>query len=145
MEKRIKSGVHAGREKPVVRKYYGCLHCKSLALKRLSTTSGDPEGIREDYECLVCGGVFGCCKSHFTEVHESEWEGDWPMPRPNRNKVFAMQLLVALEEQYGFRFRSKEIEVAETVSTLIETHHASLLKRNQALQERLEAVRVAAK
>lgn len=127
--------------KPMERKYYGCIHCKSLAVKRLSTCSGDPEGIREDSECLVCGGVFGCCKSSFTTIHESEWEGDEPMPRPNRNKIDAMQILIALEEQFNFRFRSREVAAAQVVTDLIKEQRGAMLRRNQSLTTRLEEVR----
>lgn len=141
MKKRVAlAGYHKGRELPVVRKYYGCLHCKSLALKRLTSCFGDPEGIRSDSECLVCGGVFGCCKSSSTKISADEWEGDGPMPRPDREKVAAMRLLIVLEEKFGFHFRAREVEAANEMAGLIKSHSAMLLTSLQVMQEKLDAV-----
>lgn len=67
------------------------------------------------------------------------------MPRPNRNAVFAMQLLIALEEQFNFRFRSKEVQATKCVTALIDAHHVTLLKRNKELTDRLDAVKLAAR
>jgi len=33
-------------------------------LKTLSTTDGDPEGIRQDRQCKQCGQVWGVTKAH---------------------------------------------------------------------------------
>lgn len=126
------------------RKYYGCKHCGSWCVVSLKTCIGDSrDGIREDYNCKVCGGVYGSAAHGRVFIDERDWEdatGE-KMPKPNRERTLAMQILITLEEQFNFRFRSKELEVVEAITPLIETHHASLLKRNRSASERLEKIR----
>lgn len=126
------------------RKYYACKHCGSWCVKQLGTCVGDSrDGIRPDYQCGACGGVYGTAAHGYVFITESEWleETGEQMPRPNTERVLAMQILVALEEEYNFRFRSKELKVLESIVPFIEKHHQGLLAFKHSASERLKAIR----
>jgi hypothetical protein len=63
------------------------------------------------------------------------------MPRVDKERKLAMRILIALEEQFNFRFRSKELKVVEAITPLIKAHHENLLKANQSARERLEEIK----
>lgn len=124
------------------RKYYGCRHCGSWCVTALKSCIGDREGIRSDYKCSVCGGVYGTAAHGYVSIDERDWEDETgeSMPKPNKERVLAMKILVVLEEQFGFRFRSKELKVVEAVTPLIVEHHRSLLKRHAVAHEKLKKI-----
>ena len=45
-------------------------YCKicGAELIMLDSREGDPEGIRRDRKCPVCGQVWGCSKAHFFKI-----------------------------------------------------------------------------
>jgi hypothetical protein len=126
------------------RQYYGCKHCGSWCIVSLSSCIGDSrDGIRNDYQCKTCGGVYGSAAHGHVFIDASEWmdaTGE-EMPRPNQERKLAMQILIALEEQHGFRFKSKELKVLESIVPLIEEHHQKLLACKQNAVARLKQIR----
>lgn len=126
------------------RRYYGCKHCGSWCVVPLKTCIGDSrDGIRSDYACKACGGVYGSAAHGHKFINERDWmdETGERMPRPNKERKLAMQILIALEEQFNFRFRSKELKVVEAITPLIKSHYDELLKGRRSADEQLEAIR----
>ncbi len=126
------------------RKYYGCKHCGSWCIVSLSSCIGDHrDGIRNDWQCKACGGVYGSAAHGHVFIDAREWEDETgeKMPKPDKERKLAMQILIALEEQFNFRFRSKELKVVEAITPLIKVHHENLLKTNESARERLEQIR----
>jgi hypothetical protein len=49
--------------------------CKGR-LKSLRTRIGDPEGIRSDRQCRVCGQLYGCTKASLHKMSKEEYENE---------------------------------------------------------------------
>jgi hypothetical protein len=127
---------HAFRQE---RKYYGCIHCKSMHLVRLPYSAGDPEGIRRDSGCLVCGGVFGSSKSSAISIDRTEFQDvyDEGKPIPDQEKVLAMKILIAMEQKLGADFRDWEVEYAETIYKIVLEHNEKLNARVKLAEDRV--------
>ena len=126
------------------RKYYGCKHCGSWCIKALSSCIGDSrDGIRSDYQCEACGGVYGSAAHGHVFIDAAEWreETGEPMPKPDPERVLAMRILITLEEGFNFRFLSRELEAVATITPLIKTHREKLIEAKTAAQERLAQIR----
>lgn len=126
------------------RKYYGCKHCGSWCIKSLNTCIGDSrDGIRSDYKCNVCGGVYGSAAHGHVFISESEWyeyAGE-KMPKVNKERKLAMEILIALEKNYDIDVKSSELEMVEIITPLIQEHHKNLLKTKNIALDRLERIR----
>jgi hypothetical protein len=126
------------------RKYYGCKHCGSWSTVALRTCVGDSrDGIRSDYQCKACGGVYGTAAHGFVTIDERDWmeETGEDMPKPDKERQLAMRILTLLEEEFNFRFKSRELKAVEAITPLIKAHHGKLLEQNKSNSERLESIR----
>jgi hypothetical protein len=125
------------------RKYYGCKHCGSWCVVTLSSCIGDRrDGIRSDYQCRACGGVYGSAAHGHVFIDADDWyeETGEKMPKPDKERKLAMEILIVLEEQFNFRFRSRELKAVEAIAPLIKVHHENLLKTNESARDRLEQI-----
>lgn len=129
-------------EKPK-RKYYGCKHCGSMQLKTLKSHCGDPEGIRNDSQCEVCGGIQGSCKSSSTYIDREEWsaEHDEPYPTPDLMKVAIMKALVSVEETSNVDLRDLECALVTAIQTKVQEHVKQVYEYDRNLKARVELLR----